>query len=286
MAVDNTVQSIVVQTNATDPTQAVLAGRRQGGSVSNIPFIDNDQVKLRVFLVELDQTTGLLRDRKLETGEALDIVIRTAADDVSLAHLNLTVSTLQTAQAATVTTFNVYNGTTRENLGSEYVALSLLNAPLTNFHPIEEKHVYWFRTNTNDMPPNLEGYTNFRVDVAEGDDPLMKLATKMNTTSLMTAIYAENAGFPAITVLATNSGELSVQPFASDSTKLGIEMTQHGKNLVGGYQDNFLLTDATIPTALGSADTVTAKFVVKITDASCTKTVAIQDCTIYRDFSA
>ena len=92
MAVDNTVQSIVVQTNATDPTQAVLAGRRQGGSVSNIPFIDNDTVKLRVFLVELDQTTGLLRDRKLETGEALNIVIRTAADDVSLEHLNLTAS--------------------------------------------------------------------------------------------------------------------------------------------------------------------------------------------------
>tara|TARA_Y100000004_G_scaffold176008_1_gene216160 strand:+ start:113 stop:997 length:885 start_codon:yes stop_codon:yes gene_type:complete len=293
MAVDNIVQSIVVQTNPTDPTQSVLAGRRQGGAVSNIPFIQGDTIDFRIFLVELDQTTGLLRDRKLETGESMNMYIRNAADDATLTNLDATLTTgsAVVAEAGSAAEFNIYAGTNLENLSGEYVAMSFLNAQLTAFHPVEEKIVFWFRTGGNSLPPNLEGYRSIAVDVAPNENPLEQLATKINTLAsgsaplVDTATYTETSTDPYVNVIVNNAGALSTQPFVSNTTKLGVEIKLIGADYIYGYENGLQLTSAAIATALGTSDSVTAKLVIQLLKTSHERTIAIQDCTIYRDFS-
>ena len=106
MAQDNTIKDIFVQTNATDPTTAVIASRESSSAVGNIPFVDGDKNAFRFFLMEEDQTTGELRNRTLQSGESLSVVVRASADDESFGSWG-TFST-QTVQASNPAIYDIF----------------------------------------------------------------------------------------------------------------------------------------------------------------------------------
>lgn len=289
MAQDNTIKDIFVQTNATDPTTAVIASRESSSAVGNIPFIDGDKNAFRFFLMEEDQTTGELRNRTLQSGESLSVVVRASADDESFGSWGTFAESGIQSNAADV--FNVYFGTNRDGIGGEWLAFSLNTTPTDHVRVAQNNYVCWFRTDGGSLPPSLDGYQNVKVDVADGTTPAEALQAKLAGSTFSGVISDAD-------VIKTEIGEY-VQfdpavtgtvpaPLVSDTTKLRIESAATARDAITGYKSTFDAAFGSIATEMGSADTFTAKMVIQLKQStgSLTKTLAIQDCTFYRNFSA
>lgn len=304
----NVRKDIYVLTNAVDPTTAIIQSTTSASVATNIPIVQSDATKFRFHLMEQDQTTGQLRNKQLATAddggvlESLRVCIRSTADDKNYGrfsggggtgHAMSHATDLDTRQTAVAEVTDIYVGETVSVLGGEYVALSLLEAETAVVSQQNHNVLYWFRT-TDAVPPNISGYRQYAVDLTEGDSPSEKLATAMNAHSLIETATHEKTGIgERVRVTLANEGKPLTSPSVSDTTKMGIAPVTIGQDYLYAYTSSLDLDGAGLSTGEGAdiatdmstADTLTGKMVIQITNASSEATLAIQDCTIYRDFS-
>ena len=126
--------------------------------------------------------------------------------------------------------------------------------------------------NTTTAPSNVADYPSRKAALA--------IAEKQGFTQTSTSSYAQ--------INSTSAGKVEHIATTSDSSNIGISVQQHGLDAVCYYEAVFDTTaqTAAINTALGTADSFTAKFVLFIEESSRIKTIAQQDVTIHRDFGS
>ena len=290
MALDNSLRDIFVQTNATDPTAAILQSRSSAAAVQNVPFVCRDKLPYRFFLMEQDQTTGEMRNRALESDESLNIVIRSTADDATFGSFGTVTNT--EIHSVRGPAFRIYIPATRDSLSGEYVAFTLLTPNDEHLAQTETKELWWYRTDGNSTPPNISGYNHHVVNLPSTETPNLKetnLRNGINAHAYASATVETTSGGAFISVEPTHGGTITVEPFTSDSSKIAIEPTQFARPQLIGYKYTYdgITGVGTTEAAMGSADTLAAKMVVELIKSTGTlnKTLAIQDVTFYRDFS-
>ena len=121
-------------------------------------------------------------------------------------------------------------------------------------------------------PTNLADYPARKAALA--------IAQKQGFSQTSTSTYAQ--------INSTIAGKVQHVATSSDTSNIGISVQQHGENAVCYYEAVFDTTAqaAAINTALGTADSFTAKLVLFIEESSRIKTIAQQDVTIHRDFGS
>ena len=152
---------------------------------------------------------------------------------------------------------------------------------------------FWFNdtggTKTTTAPTIAYNATRIDIDTttapsATADYPARKaalaIAEKQGFTQTSTSSYAQ--------INSTSAGKVEHVATSSDTSNIGISVQQHGVDAVCYYEAIFDTTAQTahINTALGTADSFTAKFVLFIEESSRVKTIAQQDVTIHRDFGS
>ena len=289
MAVDNTTYDIFVQVNASDPTTSCKQGRDTLNSIQTIPFISTNLSTYRIFMMEEDKQTGIIENRNLQSGEAIQVAVRDAASTQTFASVT-SGATTSTVQLPVAEAYSIYIGADRQNLSSEYVAFTLKMPEDTGWYQKERNVAFWFRTANTSLPPNLSGYENFEVIVKDDENPATKLATAINSLTNCNAAQVTNSFGGAnglINVSPAITGSVTRDPLVSNTAKIGIERTTLGKDSYYGQSFTIDMTAniSAIQTALGSNASIDGKFVIKLVNTGVSptrvKTLAIQDCKIY-----
>lgn len=303
MSFDNTRKDIFVLTNSTDPTVACIQSRGSASVVSNIPIVFGDTLKFRFFLMEQESSSGQLINRQLIHSplETLRVNIQNVGDTQRYGTFSTTMThnggQLEEIRGSVTQSVEVYIGDTVENLSGEYVAFTFLTAETSPYfesgvRQARQNVVYWFRNSPSSLPPNLEGYEHVAVDITASDDdsPAKKLQAAITAHSLATATHVsatDGVQGEHVRVSYANGGDPQTDVLVS-SSKLGVSVAQRGQDYLYGYCAQYPATDSQITTDMSTADTLTAKMVIQLIADDPPyeeKTLAIQDCTFYRDFS-
>lgn len=283
-----TTQEIFLQTNADNPTSAIKSSRNSTAA-GTISFVEGDKTLIRVILMEYDYTTGdIYAGVKKLSGETISAKLTTSNDATILATAT-SWSDINT-QGGIGNKYRIDCGKTAD-LDGEYVVLARWTDGSTYVPQKEEKHVFWFSTSAGSMPPNLDGHVHHVVNLGSGDKPISELSGVINAVD----------GFSTSVVTGFSDGSIEVttpddkfrtvtptRPSTSNTSVLQIHQTQVGKNEENALEATMdLSSTSAITTALSGVDSVEVKLVIQVLQSSNTleKTVAVQDVTLYRDFS-
>ena len=179
------------------------------------------------------------------------------------------------ANSASSSTYQLYNS---YNRGDERIDAFWFNdtgGTKTTTAPTIAYNASRVDINTTVAPTDAADYPSSKMGNLIGDMDGFELETTTNSHAI---------------IKSTKAGRVDHVPTTSDTSNIGISVQQYGADSICYYEKKFDLTTeaAAINTALGTADSFTAKLVLKINEGSSSfiKTIAQQDVTIHRDFGS
>lgn len=275
----NRVETLEVLINSHDPKTSIKISNDTEAS-REIIYTQLDKLTTEVILNEIDHATGIItKGVKLASGETITAFIKST--DYSTNFFTFGTQTeVVTKQAVSSAsqTYSINVSATDTDLAGDYIILPLVNSG------VEEEHLFWFQvadgTAGNYPPTGLSGYIYHEVDItSSGNQAAANLKTAIDGLSHTTATVSGNT----VTVTAS-TGAVSGQPEVSDTTNLGVAVTQVGVTAaVAQYKYTLLGTGQTMAYTTGEQEKE-AKILIEINNSGGTeqKTIARQDCTVIR----
>ena len=290
----NTTHVLYPQINGTDPTSSI--SNSEGTTASAVvPIVQGDKIKFRIYLTEYNYNTGVIKHGvSLAAGDSLTGIVRTSDDNTVLGVFG---SFSQTEEITHLQQF-YYISFSKDinNLVGKYFTLGR-RVPSSSGYLREEERVeaFWFNDTGGTKAttaPSLP-YDTHRIDIDTtspptntADYPAVKAAVLIDSKPGFDQSSAEN--FAVIS--STTHGKVEHVPTTNDTANIGLSIQQYGLDKVCYYEADFNLggTATAVNTALGTADSITAKLVLKLNQStgSYIKTIAQQDITIHRDFGS
>lgn len=178
------------------------------------------------------------------------------------------------ANSSSSSTYQLYNNYSRDDERIDAFWFNDTGGTKTTTAPSIAYNASRVDINTTVAPTNPADYPSAKMGNLIGDMDGFELETTTNSHAI---------------IKSTKAGRVDHVPTTSDTSNIGISVQQYGADSVCYYEATFDTTAqaAAINSALGTANSFTAKLVLKINEGSSAfiKTIAQQDVTIHRDFS-
>jgi len=176
------------------------------------------------------------------------------------------------ANSASTSTYQLYNSYSRDDERIDAFWFNDTGGTKTTTAPSIAYNASRVDINTTVAPTNAADYPSAKMGNLIGDMDGFELETTTNSHAI---------------IKSTKAGRVDHIPTTSDASNIGISVQQYGADSICYYEATFdtAAQAAAISTALGTANSFTAKLVLKINEGSFIKTIAQQDVTIHRDFS-
>lgn len=275
----NRVETLEVLMNSHDPKTSIKISNDTEAS-RDLIFTQLDKLTTEVILNEIDHATGVItKGIKVASNETITAFIKSTDYSTNFFTFGAQseVVTKQAVSGASQT-YSINVSATDTDLAGDYIILPLVNSG------VEEEHLFWFQvadgTAGNYPPTGLSGYIYHEVDItSSGNQAAANLKTAIDGLSHTTATVSGNT----VTVTAS-TGAVSGQPEVSDTTNLGVAVTQIGVTAaVAQYKYTLLGTGQTMTYTTGEQEKE-AKILIELNSSSGNeqKTIARQDCTVIR----
>jgi hypothetical protein len=289
----NTTHVLYPQINAPDPSTAI--SNSEGSTASTvIPLTELDKLTFRLYLSEYNYNTGDLTHGIQLGTDTLSIVIKTADDLTVLGSWSNFGETNELAALPQIY-YLTFSKDVKNLVGKHFAIGRRVASAVGHLREAEKVEAFWFQdtggTETTAAP--FLSYDSEKIPVNSttaptnlADYPSSKAAAVLATQTG----WGETHTNHAITVTCSTAGAVTHTPTSSDTANIGINVQQYGVD--GVYYQEAVVdlsggSAAAVATALGSADSITAKLSIKInkSSGSLVKTIATQDIVIHRNFN-
>lgn len=273
----NRIETLEVLINSQDPKNSIKISNDSEAS-REIIYTQLDKVSTRIILNQIDHATGVItKGVQLASGENITAFIKST--DYSTNFFTFGSFAQETPVSAVTGVANIFQINVKNDdtaLNGDYVIIPAVTAA-----GVETNHLFWFNNNETGFPPTGLDYVYHPVSITGTGS-----TNASNLAGIITAMneFTATANGSVVTVTAQTAGGYTTAPEVSDSTTLGVSVTQKGRTAVPAqYAYTGLATGQTMSFTTGEQEKE-AKILIEINNSGGTeqKTIARQDCTVIR----